>query len=56
MRQQTLAAQAGFEKYARKTRRELFLEEMEQMVPWAKLKALVACRREIVTTDAAGRV
>jgi IS5 family transposase len=41
MRQQTLGAQAGFEKYARKSRRELFLEEMEQVVPWAKLKVLV---------------
>ena len=41
MRQQTLAAQSGFEKYGRKTRRERFLEEMEQIVPWAKLQALV---------------
>ena len=31
----------GFEKYARKSRRELFLEEMEQVVPWAELEALV---------------
>jgi IS5 family transposase len=41
MRQQTLAAQTGFEKYGRKTRRERFLEEMEQIVPWAELHALV---------------
>jgi len=41
MRQETLAAQAGFEKYARKSRRELFLEEMEQVVPWAQLEGLV---------------
>ena len=41
MRQQTLAAQTGFEKYGRKTRRERFLEEMEQIVPWAELQALV---------------
>ena len=34
MRQQTLGAQAGFEKYPRKSRRELVLEEMEQVVPW----------------------
>ncbi len=34
MRQQTLAAHAGFEKYGRKSRRELFLDEMEQVVPW----------------------
>ena len=30
MRQQTLAAQTGFEKYGRKSKRERFLEEMEQ--------------------------
>ena len=36
MRQQTLAAQTGFEKYGRKTKRERFLEEMEQIVPWAE--------------------
>lgn len=41
MRQQTLATQAGFEKYARKSRRELFLEEMERVVPWAELRAVV---------------
>src|SRR6266700_7496859 len=41
MRQQTLAAQTGFEKYGRKTKRERFLEEMEQVVPWAELQALV---------------
>lgn len=41
MRQQTLAAQVGFERYARKSRRELFLEEMEQVVPWVQLEGLV---------------
>src|SRR5207302_4826095 len=41
MRQQTLAVQTGFEKYGRKTKRERFLEEMEQVVPWAELQALV---------------
>jgi hypothetical protein len=40
MRQQTLGAQASFEKYARKSRRELFLEEMEQVVPWAKVEGV----------------
>jgi IS5 family transposase len=30
-----------FEKYGRKSRRELFLDEMEQIVPWADLLALV---------------
>jgi len=31
----------GFERYTKKTRRALFLEEMEQVVPWAELCALV---------------
>jgi IS5 family transposase len=41
MRQQTLAAQTGFEKYGRKSKRERFLDEMEPVVPWAELQALV---------------
>jgi transposase, IS5 family len=41
MKQQTLASQASFEKYGRKSRRELFLDEMELVVPWAELEALV---------------
>jgi len=41
MRQQTLAAHAGFEKYGRKSRRELFLDGMEQVVPWSDLELLV---------------
>ena len=31
----------GFERYAKKTRRAIFLEEMEQVVPWAKLCGLI---------------
>ncbi len=31
----------GFEWYTRKTRRAMFLEEMEQVVPWAKLCARI---------------
>ena len=31
----------GFERYTKKTRRAMFLEEMEQVVPWAKLCALI---------------
>ena len=42
MRQQTLASQGSFERYGRKSRRELFLDEMELVVPWAELLALVA--------------
>jgi IS5 family transposase len=41
MKQQTLATANGFERYARKTRRALFLEEMEQLVPWAQLCRLI---------------
>ena len=41
MRQQTLAAQASFEKYGRKSKREQFLDEMEEIVPWAELQGLV---------------
>ena len=41
MRQQTLAMQNGFEKFARKSRRELFLDEMDKIVPWGGLVALV---------------
>jgi IS5 family transposase len=39
--QQTLAMQNGFEKYARKSRRELFLEEIEGIIPWTRLTGLV---------------
>ena len=31
----------GFERYTKKTRRALFLEEMEQVVPWSELSALI---------------
>ena len=31
----------GFERYTKKTRRALFLEEMEQVVPWGELCALI---------------
>ena len=41
MRQQTLAMASGFERYSKKTRRVLFLEEMEQVVPWGDLCALI---------------
>jgi IS5 family transposase len=41
MKQQTLAMASGFEKYGKKTRRAVFLEEMEQVVPWAQLVALI---------------
>ncbi len=41
MKQQTFASQSSFEKYGPKSRRELFLDEMEVVVPWPELQALV---------------
>jgi len=41
MKQRTLAMANGFERYSKKTRRAEFLEEMEQVVPWGKLCALI---------------
>jgi IS5 family transposase len=41
MTQKTLAMVTGFERYTKKTRRAEFLEEMEQVVPWRQLCALV---------------
>ena len=40
MKQMTLAA-TGFEKHSKATRRAQFLAEMERVVPWAKLCALI---------------
>jgi transposase, IS5 family len=40
-KQRTLAMMTGFERYTKKTRRAMFLEEMEQVVPWAKLCASI---------------
>jgi len=42
MRQQTLASQASFERYGKKTRREKFLEEMDRVMPWPELESLIA--------------
>jgi IS5 family transposase len=39
--QQTLASQSSFSKYGRKSKRELFLDQMNQVVPWSELLALV---------------
>jgi IS5 family transposase len=39
--QQTLASQGSFEKHGRKSKRELFLDQMEQVFPWSELLALV---------------
>jgi transposase, IS5 family len=40
MKQMTLAT-SGFERYARTTRRAAFLAEMERVVPWTELCALI---------------
>ena len=40
MRQQTLAEE-GFEKYRKLTRREQFLNEIDQIIPWAELSAVI---------------
>lgn len=42
MRQITLASQGSFEKYGRKSKRELFLETMESIVPWGELEGIIA--------------
>jgi IS5 family transposase len=42
MQQLTLAWQAEFQRFTKKTRREQFLDEMEAVMPWAELLSLVA--------------
>ena len=39
--QQALASQASFEKHGRKSKRELFLDQMKEVVPWSELLSLV---------------
>jgi IS5 family transposase len=40
MRQQSLA-DGSFEKYRKKTRKEVFLDEMDQIIPWQELTAVI---------------
>ena len=40
MRQQSLA-DGSFEKYRKKTRKEVFLDEMDQIIPWQDLTAAI---------------
>ena len=40
MRQQSFAAE-DFEKYRKKTRKEVFLEEMDQIIPWQEMSEAV---------------
>jgi IS5 family transposase len=37
--QRTLALQASFEKFGRKGKRELFLDQMNRVVPWSELRS-----------------
>jgi IS5 family transposase len=39
MRQMSLAQQAEFQRFAKKSRREKFLEEMDAVMPWSELSA-----------------
>ena len=41
MKQQTLAVAGGFERFGRQTRRAEFLSQMDRVVPWAELVALI---------------
>jgi len=41
MKQQTLAVACGLERFGRQTRRAEFLSQMERVVPWAELEALI---------------
>jgi len=36
---QTNFAQAGYKRKKKRTRREIFLEKMERVVPWSRLRA-----------------
>ena len=40
MKQQSLEA-SGFEKYRKKTRKETFLEQMGEILPWAELYKVI---------------
>ncbi len=41
MKQQSLEVR-GFEKYRKKIRKEHFLDEMEQIIPWKELGEVIA--------------
>ena len=44
-KQRTLAMMTGFERYTKKTRRAMFLEEMEQVVPCAGIERCASTHR-----------
>ncbi len=41
---QSSFAEVGFERYSKRTRRERFLQEMDRVVPWEALEALIEPR------------
>ncbi len=41
MKQTTSPIATGFERFRKTTRREVFLTEMNRLVPWAELSALI---------------
>ena len=41
MKQQSLEV-SGFEKYRKKTRKEIFLEEMNRIIPWVELSEAIS--------------
>ncbi len=59
MRQMTLAS-ASFERYGKLTRRAAFLTEMEKVVPWGELCAVVEpavqVRNTFSNSGASGRI
>ena len=54
MRQQSLADN-GFERHRKRTRKELFLAEMESIIPWADVVAVIAPFYPAPRPDKAGR-
>jgi IS5 family transposase len=41
MREQMSLATTGFERHSKTTRREMFLREMDRIVPWKRLRKIV---------------
>ena len=51
-----MQSDAGFERHRKPTRRDVFLVEMDQVVPWSELFAVVApCYPKDPEPDAGGR-
>jgi IS5 family transposase len=52
---QTTLSMAGFDRYAKPTRREIFLTQMDKVVPWGELCAVIAPVYYPKTKGGAGR-